>query len=237
MAKSNAPSGPSDRKALSERRSIDAFLAEADKTQLPTSRATHRLVFALDATASRQPTWDLAAETHDSLFAEAEKLGNVAIQLCYYRGVNEFHASPWTTTPRTLRDAMQRVACMGGRTQFTRLLRHVDDEAKAHRLRGLIFIGDCFEEQPAEAIAAAGQLAIRGVPVFIFQEGRDPTATSVFSEVAGITRGARVPLDASSAATLRQLLGAVVSYAVGGRPALEQMRTPGATRLLENLSP
>ncbi len=63
-------------------------------------RTTHRLLFALDATASRQPTWDLACELHAELFDEAARLGNIAIQLCYYRGLDEFVATPWTTKPR-----------------------------------------------------------------------------------------------------------------------------------------
>ena len=204
----------------SDRRSVDQFLTQARVARPPAARATHRLIFSIDATASRQPTWDLACELHTELFTEAAQLGNIAIQLCYYRGIGEFAASPWTTTPAQLRDEMGVVSCRGGRTQLVRLLRHAVEQAARHPLRGLIFIGDCFEENESEALRAAGELALRGVPVFVFQEGRDRRAGRAFANIARITRGAHVPFDVDSAQELRRLLGAVAQYAVGGLPAL-----------------
>jgi hypothetical protein len=196
-------------------------------------------MFAVDATASRQPTWDLACELHAELFVEAARIGNIAIQLCYYRGVGEFVTSQWMTTPAQLREQMIAVACRGGRTQLVRLLRHTVQEAARHPLRGLIFIGDCFEEDRTEALQAAGQLALRGVPVFLFQEGRDHVAGRVFAAIARVTRGAHIPFDRSSAHELRRLLGAVAQYAVGGLPALTEFarRDGSATTqaLLEQL--
>jgi hypothetical protein len=202
------------------RRSIDQFLTQAAAARTPATRATHRLIFAIDATASRQPTWDLACELHAELFSEAARLGNIAIQLCYYRGIGEFAASPWTTTPAQLRDEMGVVSCRGGRTQLVRLLRHAAEQAAQHPLRGLIFIGDCFEEDETVALRSAGALALRGVPVFVFQEGRDRRADRAFADIARVTRGAHVPFDGDSAQELRRLLGAVAQYAVGGLPAL-----------------
>jgi hypothetical protein len=226
---------PRKRLPATSGRSVDQFLTEAAAVRLPASRTTHRLIFAIDATASRQPTWDLASELHAELFIEAARLGNIAIQLCYYRGIGEFVASQWATTPAQLREQMGAVTCRGGRTQLVRLLRHALHEAVRHPLRGVIFIGDCFEEAHADAMQAAGELALRGVPVFVFQEGRNRTAGNTFGAIAGVTRGAHVPFDSGSADELRRLLGAVAQFAVGGLPALTEFarRNAGtATRAL-----
>lgn len=216
--------------------SVDAFVeASRDHGGLPARTVTHRLIFALDATASRQPTWDLATELHAALFDEAERLGNVAVQLCYYRGIGEFHASRWAQTPADLRRAMLNVHCQGGRTQVTRLLGHAADEAARHPVKTLIFIGDCFEENEADMLATAGQLKLRGVPVLVFQEGHNRVAQRAFSALARLTDGACVPFDPASPAALRRLLSAAVSFAIGGRSALEdfsQRHKDGESRLL-----
>ena len=203
-----------------ESRSLDAFIDAAHSAPVPALRDSHRLIFALDATASRQPTWDMACSLHTELFNEAERLGNLAIQLCYYRGHNEFRASRWATTPATLRDQMLSVSCLGGATQITRLMQHAAEQAAAHPLRAVIFIGDCFEENEADLVATAGQLALRNVPVLIFQEGQDPVAQRAFAALARTTRGALLPFAPGSIGQLGELLGAAVRFAVGGREAL-----------------
>jgi hypothetical protein len=221
--------------------SVDQFLVEASRTKAPDERSTHRLLFGIDATASRQPTWDLACELHAELFAEAERIGNIAVQLCYYRGLNEFVATHWATTPSQLRDQMVEVICRGGRTQVGRLLKHTLDEASRHPVRALVFIGDCFEEDDRDVLQRAGQLAIRALPVFIFQEGRDRRAGRAFSSIAQMTGGAHVPFDANAPEELRRLLGAVARYAAGGRAALQryadQLGTDQARALLSQLKP
>jgi hypothetical protein len=202
--------------------SVDSFLAEASRAKMPSSRSTHRLLFAIDATASRQPTWDLACELHAELFTEAGRLGNIAIQLCYYRGLSEFVASRWATTPTQLADQMSSVTCLGGRTQLNRVLAHAVHEAATHPVRALVFIGDCFEEDEADTLRLAGQLALRALPVFVFQERGDRHAHKIFAEIARVTRGAHVAFDSNSPDQLRRLLGAVAHYAVGGRDALAE---------------
>ncbi|MCX7065619.1 MAG: VWA domain-containing protein [Proteobacteria bacterium] len=201
--------------------SVDRFLSDAAHSKLPAARSTHRLIFALDATGSRQPTWDLACELHAELFSEAARLGNIAIQLCYYRGLSEFVASAWTTTPTSLRAHMSAVSCRAGRTQIGPLLEHAAREAAQYPVRALVFIGDCFEEDAKEVMRLAGQLAIRSLPVIIFQEGGERAATRLFRSIADITHGAHVPFNGNSPEELRRLLGAVAQYTIGGHEALE----------------
>ena len=109
MSRAKPPRAPSsDRSSATasapvpgDARNLDAFVDAAQRAPVPATHTTHRLIFAMDATASRQPTWDMACNLHTALFNEADRLGNVAIQLCFYRGYNELRASRWATTPAT----------------------------------------------------------------------------------------------------------------------------------------
>ena len=179
-------------------------------------------MFALDATASRQPTWDMACALHAELFLAAKEAGHVAVQLLFYRGLSELKKSPWITSSQRLLDLMQKVYCAGGMTQIERLLRETARETQKHRVKALIFVGDCFEESEDQVLAAAGQLGLLNTPVIMLQEGHMPDATRVFSKIAKLTGGAHLPFESGSAEHLRRLLGAAVNFAVGGRERLEQ---------------
>lgn len=193
-----------------------------------------RLIFALDATASRQPTWDQACQLQGDMFAVAAELGGLALQLVWYRGYGEFGAEPWLTDTAELRRRMTAVQCRGGLTQVHRVLEHAVRESRAHRLNALVVIGDCLEEALDPICHQAGQLGLLGVPVFVFQEGSDPDAARGFREIARLTRGAYCAFDAGSAQQLRELLRAVAVYAAGGRLALESLgeRRGGLARRL-----
>lgn len=179
------------------------------------------LIFALDATASREPTWRSAQKIQGEMFDVASGLGGIEIQLCYYRGLDDFDASAWTANTAELRRAMAGVGCVGGYTQIARLLAHVARERKTRPVRAFLFVGDSVEEPVDELCHQAGLLALLGVRGFLFQEGRDPTAEHAFRQIAGITGGAYAHFDAHSADRLRDLLGAVAAYVSGGLQALE----------------
>lgn len=218
--------------------SVDQFLARAERSKAPASRASHRIIFALDATASREPTWDLACSLHGELFEVARDAGNITVQLVHYSGTDGFAHTPWNASPATLLDAMSAVRCLGGRTQILRVVRHARSEAAKYPIKALIFIGDCFEEDEDGVAAAAGELAVYGVPMFIFQEGTDPVASKVFRYLARITRGAHVPFTAGSAKELRALLRAVASYASEGRAGLDRhLESPLVRKLLTQIDP
>ena len=180
-----------------------------------------RLLFALDATASRQPTWDRASHIQSRMFEQAVKLGGLEIQLAYYRGYREFFASRWLRQSSQLMDLMTTVSCRGGLTQIERLLAHAVEESGKRKLNAMVFVGDCVEENIDRICHRAGELGIRGTPVFVFQEGRDAKAERAFREVAKLSRGAYCRFDAASADQLRDLLTAVAVYASGGPRALE----------------
>ena len=198
-----------------------------------------RLLFAMDATMSRQPTWDMALALQADMFQAVKSVGGLDVQLVYFRGAGECRASKWVSDPDALAALMTRVTCAGGYTQIGKVLGHARKEATAKPVNALVYVGDCMEEDVDELCGRAGELALLGVPVFLFQEGSDARAERAFREIARLTRWAHCAFDAGSAAQLRDLLSAVAVYAAGGRKALEALssRTSGggARRLLQQL--
>lgn len=180
-----------------------------------------RLIFALDATASREPTWDRACQIQGHMFQEASSVGGLDIQMAYYRGFGEFRASEWLTDSGQLVQQMTRVFCLGGQTQIAKILKHAIAEGNARKVNAVVFVGDCMEESVDELCQLAGELGILGVPTFIFQEGDEPIAARAFKQIARLTGGAHCSFDSSSANQLRDLLSAVAVFAAGGRKALE----------------
>ncbi len=154
---------------------VAAFLRAARETPTPAPSGRGRLIFALDATMSRQPTWDLAQKLQASMFEVAEKLGGLDMQLVYYRGFNECRASKFVSGGQGLATLMSRIEVRGGETQIRRVLAHARDESKRQKVGALVFVGDAMEESPDELAAVAGELALQGVKAFMFQEGHDPT--------------------------------------------------------------
>ena len=206
----------------SSRREIDAFLSKAGSLPAKLARpgAAGRLIFAMDATASREPSWDRACSLQGQMFVETETLGGLEVQLCYFRGMGEFAASPWLLRSQDLLRHMQAVRCRGGTTQIERVLKHAARQACETRISALVLIGDCMEEDIDRVCAAAGKLGLLSVPVFAFHEGFDPVAERTFRQVAQLTKGAYCRFDLWSARHLRELLSAVAVYAAGGYRAL-----------------
>jgi hypothetical protein len=201
---------------------IDAFLrkvATTPVTKAPGKRG--RLIFALDATASREPTWDRACQLQGQMFAETAALGGLDVQLVYYRGFGECRASKWTDRSGELLRQMTAVYCLGGHTQIGKVLRHALKETKAEKVNAVVFVGDCMEESVDNLCHYAGELGLLGVPVFMFHEGRDPIAAKAFKQIARLSGGAYCSFNEGSATQLRELLSAVAVYAAGGRQALE----------------
>ncbi|TWC05123.1 hypothetical protein FBZ93_103135 [Bradyrhizobium macuxiense] len=225
----NAPDVPT-----SSSNDIAAFVAKARAMSPHRAGARGRLVFALDATMSRQPTWDLACTLQADMFREAGALGSLDIRLVYYRGFNECRASGWISDSAQLARLMSKIDCQGGNTQIGKVLSETRREAVAAGVRALVFVGDAMEESADALCASAGELGLLKVPVFMFQEGADATAEQTFREIARLTGGAWCRFDPGAAAQLRELLRAAAAYAAGGREALLQLAktTSGAAKLI-----
>jgi hypothetical protein len=189
-----------------------------------------RLIFALDATASREGTWDMAAQLQASMFEEAARIGGLDVQLVYYRGVDEVRHSSWFPDAHELVRRMAMIKCEAGETKIARVLRHVRAEHAREKVSAVVFVGDACEENPRGLYDAAAGLP----PVFLFQEGTGYViyvdergehivahpplkVETVFREIARLTNGAYARFDAGAADKLKELLAAVATFAVGGR--------------------
>jgi hypothetical protein len=171
---------------------------------------------------SRQSTWDAATEIQSGMFEVAQSIGGLAVQLVYFRGRGEFEVSEWTTTPSALAVRMGRVSTRSGFTQLRRVLMHAADEARSTKVGALVYVGDCFEENPEAVAKEAGALALLGVPAFMFHEGDDPNAAAMFRQVATLTHGVYARFDSGAVRQLRDLLRAAAVYAAGGATALNR---------------
>jgi hypothetical protein len=209
---------------------VDSFLATVKK--MPIASGEGRLIFAMDATMSRQPTWDSALSIQGQMFMAAKGLN---VQLVYFRGFNECKASRWVENPEALANLMTKVDCRGGNTQIGRVLTHIKNAAAKSKINAVIFVGDACEENIDNLCQSAGEIGLLGVPLFMFQEGTDGTAEKAFREVSKLTRGAYFRLDRASPKILAELLGAVAAYAAGGKKALERQGGQAARALLQQL--
>jgi hypothetical protein len=233
-----APHGEDATPATSGRSEIDAFLERARTMTPATGGARGRLMFALDATMSRQPTWDRACAIQADMFSEAAAVGGLDVQLVYFRGFGECRASKWVSDGNRLGELMTKIDCRGGLTQINKVLSRAIDETRKKPVQALVYIGDSMEEDVDRLCAKAGELGLLKVPVFIFQERRDPVASEAFKEIARLSGGAHLTFDDSAGQELSRLLKAVAVYAAGGRKALADRSRKGdggARLLLEHL--
>ncbi len=234
----NLTTGSGDR-SLAEPKSsasdIDAFLQTASRLAPVDDAARGRLVFALDATMSRQPTWDLACSLQSEMFSAAQSVGGLSVQLVYFRGFRECRSSRWVADTGALRDLMVKIDCRGGLTQIGKVLAHTRREAERRPLAALVYVGDAMEENVDHLSNLAGELGLLGIKAFMFHEGNDGAARQAFKEIARLSGGAYLPFNAQSAAELKALLSAIAKYAAGGLKALENSKSQAARRLLADM--
>jgi hypothetical protein len=201
---------------------VSDFLDKLARTPaVRSSDGVGRLMFAMDATASREPSWDSACHIQSEMFKATDGLGGLEVQLVFFRGFGECKNSSWLSSSDDLVRRMTSGYCRGGRTQIGKVLSHAVGETKKRKVNALVYVGDAMEEDVDELCHTAGELGVLGVPIFVFQEGNDPVATQAFKQFANLTGGAHCRFDSSSANQLKELLAAVAVFAAGGLRALE----------------
>ena len=218
---------------------VDAFLSQVHASPPRQRRdGRGRLIFAMDATMSRRPSWDQACSIQGDLFLETDGIGGLDVQLVYFRGYRDCRASRWAGDGATLLRLMSSVDCRGGRTQIHRVLKHVEREAAKAPVDAVVYVGDCCEEAADALCDRAGHLGAIGTPLLMFHEGGEPRAARIFRELARLSGGAYAPFDLTSPAQLRSLLRAAAVYAAGGRAVLEGRANgygAGAVKLLQQM--
>lgn len=202
---------------------VAAFVARAGTVSKPfapisPSVRTPRVVFAMDATASREPTWSRAQRVQAEMFEAMSGRGEV--QLASFGG-SGFQASKWAADSKALLDDMLAVRCVAGMTQVGAVLRHVAAENKVARVSAAVFVGDTLEEGEGDLVAQARRLGTLGIPLFVFHEVGNADAEPALRRIAEASGGAYARfVDGDAQGDLQPLLGAVAAYAEGGRKAL-----------------
>jgi hypothetical protein len=190
-----------------------------------------RLTFAIDATASRAPTWAIACDLQAKMFREAAPIGRLAVQLVYYRA-SECQASKWVSSGEQLAQLMNRIEFQSGNTQIGRVLGRVLRETNKAPVQAVIIIGDACEESLDELAGMARKLGTLRTPLFLFHEGGDPDVRKAFQLLALKSGGRYFKFNANKSGAIQQLseqLNAVARLAVGDIRALQRI---GATAVL-----
>ena len=188
--------------------------------------ARARLIFALDATASRQPALrtDAACQLQSEMFAEAGKLGRAEIQLVYYRGPNECSHSAWTLDANELARAISRITCEGGHTKIRESPCPCAGRARPRECRG----GDLHWRRARRgSIDALRRRRQRTSPILVFiSRGRRSTRGQGLQKARWTDRRrAYEHFDPGAARKLAELLRAVAAFATGGLTALADLRS------------
>ena len=194
-----------------------------------------RLVFGFDATASREPAWATARQVTDALVRALPDELDVALAV---HGGSHLHTfTDFTADPNMLRDRAASITCRAGHTQLLPLLARA---LAAQGVRVITYIGDVYEESPAQGRKLADELGSRGIRLIVLHDTAHWTArrdAEVFLDLARRTGGCVLPFDASAPGRLRDLLAAIAVFAVGGAELLQDKRgeLPGAALLLRHL--
>jgi hypothetical protein len=211
-------------------------LSHAEPPPAATSANTRpRLIFAVDATASREPAWTAARQVTDVLVKALP--GALDVALAVHGGSRVHTFTAFTSDARTLRDRAAGVSCVAG---MTRLLPILSTSLKHPAVRVVIYIGDLFEENLIRGRQVADAMGAQGTRLIVLHDTADPAArrdAEVFWDLAKRTGGCVLPFDGAASGRLRDILSAVAVYAVGGEKLLRARRheLPGAVALLENL--
>ena len=229
------PTTRSSTETTTTRSDLDNFLADMMATKKSDVSGTGRLIFSLDATASRRETWDMACQLTGDMFRTVASIGGLNVQLVYYRDLSECRSSRWVTDPEQLAKLMIKISCHAGHTQIGKVLTHAKRETGLLKVAAVVFVGDAFEEEADEVVPLAQQLGQLNAPVFMFQEGDDRSVEYVFREIAKASGGAYCRFDSGAADQLRELLKLVATFAVGGVAALEASKSADAVKLLSQL--
>ena len=197
----------------------------------PVRAERRRLVFAVDATASRAHAWAAAKKLTDTLLDALP--GELDVAFAVHSGGKLDTFTRFTSNAGKLRDMAAGVQCRGG---YTRLLDIMNRVAALPEVGVLLYIGDCFEESERKACKLADSLGRLKTRVVILHDGPPP---AIFREITERSGGALLPFDIRALDELRAMLAAVAVVAVGGPELLaeKQASMPAAKVLLQNLDP
>lgn len=232
-------SGPTSGGALARQATgtsalVNRPVARADVSHFHQNVQTTRIGFIIDATGSRQHSWDWATGIQEKMFRDVEQEQNPEIRLVHFGG-DQLQDRGWHKSSGSLIEVMRHVDCQQGKTQYTPALDIYGKDNK--KPRALVLIGDAFEGDVLEnAYMQARILGNQDVKIFAFQEGEDETTKVAFNEMAHLTGGAYQQFNENT--DLAGLLHGVTAYAMHGAEGLLRLAAGGdeaAERLAKSM--
>lgn len=199
-----------------------------------------RLLFSMDATASREASWEIAKKITVSMFKAMPDQLDIA--LAYHSDSQLQEVTPFSDQPKAFLDKVMTVRCSAGSTALNEIL---EEAVNIPRLKVICYTGDCHEEYENESYELAEKLKAKGVRIFIFHDwesskfqGYDTdSARDVFERICEITNGVIFDFNQKAPSKIKSYLEAIAVFAGGGMAALESKKNqlPGAKLLLEKL--
>jgi len=188
-----------------------------------------RLVFAIDATASREEAWDAAKKITDTLFCAVPDALDVALAV---HGGSEVHTfTEFCADYKSLRAMAGRVHCQMGLTQLNEIMRQTISH---ERVKVLVYIGDVYEEDVNVAVELAETLKIKGCRIVILHDGHEGSSDHrAFQAIAKAGNGCVLPFNSNAIKDMRASIEAIAILASGGTKLLEtKSKTSQAAALL-----
>ena len=135
--------------SISKSSDVQNFLSEVAAT--PSSAGNAHMIFALDATASRESTWSVARQLHTEMYLSARSLGGMNLQLCYFRGFAEFFSSRRESNADEIVRTMAEISCEAGATQIERVLAHAINESQIRSVKCVVSVSYTHLTLPTKA--------------------------------------------------------------------------------------
>jgi hypothetical protein len=223
----NIPTTAKHDSPTTAKRDAKAMLDQYMSTRKRIGTGNGRLLFALDATASRQETWNTACRLQADMFRQAG--AGLSVSLCYFRGADEFKATGWVTSGESLVRPMLKLEVQTGLTQIRRVLSHALRQHAENPIAAVTYVGDACEENVEELAGLASELGALKLPAFMFLEGEPGSdlahigAEDAFRLIAAKSGGAFFWFGIDSPKAVAQFadtLNAVAKLAVGDASAV-----------------
>lgn len=224
---------------MAQNLSIADFAKKAKAAAAPTLRG--RMIFGLDATGSRESTWQTAKALQRDMLSTVAQIGTLDVSLAYFRGdrsEGDVGFSDFTTDPNSLAVLMDGINCSAGPTQIIQMFEHALTLHAQTPINALVFIGDTMEESFEQAKEVCSRIGASGMQLFIFHEGsawKTFEHASELKEMARLGHGAYAVFSEASASELASLLKAVAAFATGGMKALMKQDSEAAKLLIGQL--
>ena len=215
--------GPQAASIDAVRRAVSISTANANTAYNDAARAREHLngiCFVIDATGSRQASWQQAQRTQAEMFDAVKTAGNLKLSIVCHRGGSVKDLGSFAS-PDDAKRRMAEVSCESGNTRIVDSLQ----SALGKKPSTIIMVGDCFEESFTDLQKVCTQLAAQKIRVYAFVEGNESSGQRAYKMAADMTDGIFQPFG--SGLDLSDLCVAAAVFDVGGQQAFDKLIASG----------